>query len=212
MKKIVSYSAFLAAIILLNSCGNPSKTNDNSGNGESSGVKLNQLTNNPEADKLHFYFQLSESAQTDSSIIYHANSLFESDTVGLQIEVLKNIEPGITSEGTPNEETGFSQGSIKFSSIGEQSNSFVKSLGKLFNLPSSGKMSSETLLPLIFSSNQEAVDLLKSKTYSFKYFFETKSGIPAEMFGIIDTYKKSFELSEKDTIYRQTIISLFEGE
>src|SRR5690606_14430470 len=138
MKKIVSYSAFLAAIITLNSCGNSSNTNESSSKGEPAAVKLNQLTNNPKADKLHFYFQLDESSQTDSSIIYQANSLFESDTVGLQIEVLKTIAPGITSEGKPNEETGFSEGPIKFSSIGEHSDSFVKSLAKLFNVPSSG--------------------------------------------------------------------------
>lgn len=212
MKKLGSYTALIAVIVGLNSCGNSSKTNEDSNNEQSSGVKLNQLTNNPKAEKLRLYFQIKELNQTDSSVIYLANSLYEADTVGLQIEVLKNIEPGIQSDGKPNDVSGFRKGPIKFTSVGEKSNNFVKSLGELFNLPSSGKMSSNTLLPLVFSSNQGSVDLSESKTYSFKYFFDNKTGIPAEMFGILDTYKKSFELSEKDSTFRAAIISSFEGE
>jgi len=211
MKKLGSYAALIAVIVGLSSCGNSSKNKD-SNNAQSSEVKLNQLTNNPEADKLHLYFQIKELNQTDSSVIYLANSLYEADTVGLQIEVLKNIAPGIKSDGKPDDATGFQKGPVKFSSVGEKSDNFVKSLGVLFNLPSSGKMSSDTLLPLVFSSNQYPVNLSESKTYSFKYFFDNKTGVPAEMFGILDTYKKSFELSEKDSTFRAAIISSFEGE
>ena len=213
MRKLLNIGLSLTAVMAMMSCGNSSKTNNNTGDSTgATGSTLNQLTANTDAESLHLYFHLQENSQTDSSVIYEAKSLYNQDTVGFQVEVIKNIPAGVTAMGAADEQAGFRQGAIKFSSIGAPSDNFVKSLGTLMKLPTDGKMSTQTLLPLVFSSNKDQVDLSKSATYSFKYFFENGTGTPAELFGVLDTYKKSFELTEKDSTYRKAIIASFEGK
>lgn len=213
MKKRTYIGLSFAALIALASCNNASKTGNQSTDSTGTSVAaLNQLTSNKDAEKLHLYFHLEEKGQTDSSVVYQAKSLYNQDTVGFNVEVVKDIAPGVTATGGADENAGFREGAVKISSLGPISDNFVKSLGDLMKLPTDGKMSSSTLLPLVFSSNKDKVDLSKSATYSFKYFFENGTGTPAELFGVVDTYKKSFELTEKDSTYRKAVIASFEGK
>ncbi|MFZ4262681.1 hypothetical protein ACFRAE_11605 [Sphingobacterium sp. HJSM2_6] len=194
----------------ISSCNQAAKQAD--GQSEAHGsAKLVALTNSTSADKVHLYFQINETNQTDSSVIYEAKSQYKEDTVGLKVEVLKNIVPGLNVDGSPNGEVGFHKGSVRISSIGAASDNLVKGLGELFQMPTTAKMTSETLNPLVFSSNKDAVDLSKASTYSFKYFFDNSTGKEAELFGVLDTYKKSFELTEKDSTYRAAILATFTG-
>src|SRR5690606_26248642 len=108
---------------------------------------IEELTNYPEADKQQLFFRMVEEVQTDSSVVYTVKSTFEEDTVGLKVEVLKNIQPGINSSGQVDADKGFVFGAIKLSSAGEMSDNFVKALGKMFKLPTDGKMTSTAVLP-----------------------------------------------------------------
>jgi len=182
------------------------------GNVNDKGPSIEQLTNYPEADKQQLFFRMVEELHTDSSVIYTVKSTFEQDTVGLKVEVLKNIHPGINSSGQVDADRGFVSGSIKLSSVGEESDNFVKALGKMFKLSTDGKMTSSVILPTVFSSNKEVVDLDKNGTYSFKLFFENQRGEPAELFANVDTYRRSFEISEKDSSFRAQLLSAFEEE
>lgn len=215
MKKFTSYTLLASALVWMASCGNSNQSNTSTADSTGTAVTsagLPPLVNSASGDINKFFFDLNEVGQTDSSVLYTAHSLYNSDTVGFQVEVMKNIPAGVAGDGRPDGEKGFVEGGVKFSSIGAPSDNFVKSLGTIFNLPTDGKMSSKTLLPLIFSSNNKPVDLSTQGTYSFKYFFRNGTGREAEMFGVLDTYKKSFELSEKDSTYRINIISSFEGK
>ncbi len=195
--------------LMIWSCNNNStKTEGNVSQGHS----IEKLTNYPDADKQQLFFRLVEEVSTDSSIIYTAKSTFEKDTVGLKIEVMKNIQPGINNSGQVDADKGFVEGSIKLSSIGAESDNFVKALGKMFKLSTDGKMTSSTVLPTVFSSNKEVVDLTKNGTYNFKLFFENSTGEPAEMFATVDTYRKAFEVTEKDSTFRARVLSAFEGK
>lgn len=187
--------------------------NNSSGNKEADSGKhtIENLTNNVNAEKQTLFLRFVEENKTDSSMIYIGKSLFENDTVGLQIEVLNNIKPGINAEGRPVEE-GFFEGVIKLSSIGAESDAFVKALGKMFKISDVTGMTNEVLLPTVFSSNKEVSDLSKSSTYSFKLFFPNSKGEPAEVFASVDTYKKAFQISEKDSTYRAQLLSAFEGK
>mgnify|MGYP000912394802 CR=1 FL=1 len=200
----------LAIGLSLSSCNQAGKQSEGKSD-DKNASSLVSLTNSTSTDKVHLYFQINETSQTDSSVIYEAKSQYKEDTVGLKVEVLKNIVPGLNVDGTPNGEVGFRKGSVRISSLGEVSDNLVKGLGELFNTTTSEKMTTETLNPLVFSSNKDAVDLSKASTYSFKYFFDNSSGKEAEMFGVLDTYKKSFELTEKDSTYRTAILSAFTG-
>lgn len=174
--------------------------------------RLTQLTNNEKAEKLALFLRLSEETVTDTSIVYIGKALVNEDTVGMKIEVLKNIPAGITAEGTPDQENGFSNETIRFSSIGAQSDALVKYLSDIFELNSSGQMTKETIQPLTFSSNKQPIELPSQGTYSFKLFLENKAGDEAEVFAVLDTYKSGFELTEKDASYRQNLLSALTGE
>ena len=210
--KILKIALGLASLAtLIASCGGNSTNSGNTKSNASSQPSIEQLTNYKTADKQQLFLRFVSETETDSSKIFVAKSLFDKDTVGLQVEVLKNIKPGINAEGKPIEE-GFVKGQIKLSSIGEQSDALVKAFGTLFNKQTSGVMTKETLLPTVFSSNKVDVDLSKQATYSFKLFFENVEGAPAEIFATVDTYRKSFELSEINDTHRGQLISAFESK
>jgi len=198
----------LGAVVLYGCQNNSTKT----GAADKQTPSIEKLTNYPEADKQQLFFRMVDEVQTDSSVIYTVKSTFEDDTVGLKVEVLKNIQPGINDSGQVDTDKGFVTGAIKLSSAGEMSDNFVEALGKMFKLPTEGKMTPAALLPTVFSSNKDIVDLSKNGTYSFKLFFENQQGEPAEVFANLDTYRKSFEMSEKDSTFRVQLLSAFEGK
>lgn len=206
MKKINIFYLILIPVCLFTSCNNPSQEKKEDTQGVIS------LVHNKEAEKQTFRFELSESAETDSSIVYRAISLFEEDTVGLEIEVLKFITAGVTYEGHVDEENGFKKGTIRFRTLGEESDNYVESVSGLFKEESSGQMTEETLEPLVFSSNNQDIELPQSGTFSFKLFFDNSYGAEAEMFAVLDTHQSVFELSEKDEVFRKNFLSALTGE
>lgn len=214
MRSINSFLGLGTAFVLaLSSCNNaPKDGNSSSGNTAKGSPTIEPLSNQVDAAKQHLFLRFTDEVSTDSSMVYTTKSLFDKDTVGLKIEVLKNIKPGLKSDGMVDDKAGFVRGSIKISSLGAQSDAFVKALGTMFKVPTSGKMTSEVILPTVFSSNKGTVDLSQSATYSFKLFLDNKIGEPAEVFAVVDTYRKSFELTEKDSTFRGQIIAAFEGK
>jgi hypothetical protein len=207
MKAIKSILATVLAVGLLSSCGNSGNSNQTA----STSPSLEKFTNDKAAEKQQLFLRIVDESQTDSSHVYVVKSVFEQDTVGLQLEVLNNITPGVNGQGRPVEE-GFVKGAIKLSSIGAESDALVKALATMFNTASSATFSSATLLPTVFSSNTIAVDLSKKATYSFKLFFDNSVGEPAEVFATLDLYKRSFEIGEKDASYRGQLLSALEGK
>ncbi|MHC8949771.1 hypothetical protein [Sphingobacterium hungaricum] len=207
MKSLQIILSIASAGILLASCNNPAKDKATT----ESGHTIEQLSSDTSAAKQTLFLRFVSEQQTDSSIIYTAKSLFKTDTVGLNIEVLKKIAPGISADGSADTTQGFSSGAIRFSSIGAQSDALVASLGELFKLPTTGKMTTATISPLVFSSNNTEVDLSEKKTFSFKLFFPNTKGAEAETFAVVDTYRQAFELSEKDSTFRVQLLSAFEG-
>ena len=197
----------ILAIALSTSCNNASKTEG----GATDALILKPLTNDTSAARVQLFLGFTNEFETDSSKIYVCKSLYGTDTVGLQVEVLKNIQPGINNEGNPIE-AGFAKGSIRLASIGAESNHFVGALGQLFKLPTDATMSSTAIVPTVFSSNKGVVELNNQNTYSFKLFLDNGLGEPAEMYAVLDLYRRAFELSEKESVYRPGIIAAFEGK
>lgn len=195
------------------SCQSPQKQDNGTADGSNDQQVLNSrpFVNDENSAKFKFFLNIVDEEKTDSTIIYTAKSLFKEDTVGLKIEVLKKIAAGVTASGEPDQENGFVPGAIRFSSLGADSDHFVQALQELFDLKDTGKMTASKVAPLVFSSNNEAIDLEKNKqaTYSFKLFLENDLGAEAEVFAVLDTYRKSFEISEKDNSFRAQIIAAF---
>lgn len=200
------FVAMLATCSLFVSCGNDAKD----------GTKSNQptvqnLVSDSNAAKQILFLRLLDEVDTDSSKVYMAKALYEADTVAVKVEILKNIEPGIDANGQPKED-GFIKGAIKFSSIGVASDNFVKALGKVFAIEGADMMSTDVVLPTVFSSNKNVVDLSKTTSYNFKLFFENQTTAPAEVFAVVDTYRKAIEISEKDSTYRRGLVAAFQGK
>lgn len=207
MKTVNYILCVLVAAILIAGCNSPQQQN-----GEDTTLNNRPFVNDPNAESVRVFLNIVNEQATDSSVIYTTRSLYESDTVGLNIEVLNNIPAGITAEGQPDEEHGFIEGAIKFSSVGAESDNLVKALQDLYGIEGSGSMTTETINTLVFSSNNNAVDLDKKTAYSFKLFVPNAVGAEAEVFMVLDTYRKSFEITEKDDTYRAQLLSALTGE
>lgn len=197
----------LLALLLSASCNNSSNTTDSA----NQAIVLQQLTPDKNAERINLFLGFTDVVETDSSVIYTAKSLFNADTVGLKAEVLKNIKPGINNDGQPTID-GFLNGVVKLSSIGTESDNFVKALSTLYAIPVTGGMTTEVLLPTVFSSNKVVADLSKPTTYTFKMFLDNNQGEPAELSLALDLYRKGIDIGEYNPSFRAQTLSAFEGK
>lgn len=207
--KTISQLAVLSALVFATACGNSNKNGDGS---KSNSPSIEQLTiDGPVTNNKHLFLRIVDESLTDSSHVFITKSLYKTDTVGLKFEVINDIPAGIISDQA-NEDVGFSKGKIKISSLGAQSDAFIKALGAIYEIPAADSFSATTIQPNVFSSNKVNVDLNKKATYNFKLFLDNSSGNPAEVFMNIDTYKKSIEFSEKDPNLRALFILALTGK
>ncbi|MGO1243646.1 MAG: hypothetical protein ACTJHT_02160 [Sphingobacterium sp.] len=208
-RDLVSAIIVLLSLGVLSSCGNSGKNEDGSSKHD---VKIGQYHIPSASENPSFYLSLVKSRQTDSTVVFVAKSLREADTIGVQIEILKNMPAGITPDGMPDEDNGFTEGAIKFTSIGTNSDELVAAMAHVFKLPEEKGMTTATLAPLAFSSNKKDADLTKNGTYTFKLFFENQIGPEAEAFVVFDTYKRLFEFRAKDSTQYKPLVSAFQGQ
>lgn len=203
---LISASVLMLSAAFLSSCGGSSNKD---GKDATDGVTLGQFVGN-DADNPSFYLYLADTEETDTTVVYTAKSLHDADTVGMKIEVSKNIPAGVGADGNPDEKDGFKTGVIKFATIGSQSDAFVKALGQVYKSPAQSGMATSAIEPLVFSSNKQAVDLSKNATYSFKLFMNNSVGAEAEVFVILDLYRRLFELKARDTTQFPRLVAAFQ--
>lgn len=210
-KTIVQMAAVAILASALTGCGNNQTSNENATE-DAMLANLGQYVAASATENPAVFLSLVKSTETDSSVVYTAKSLRDQDTIGIQIEVNKDIPAGVYADGGINEENGFTQGTITFSSIGEESDGFVEALAAAYEQPSGSGMTSSTLQPHVFSSNKTVVDLTENGTYSFKLSFENSLGEGAEVFATLDLFRRAFEFRAKDVEQHPLILSAFTGE
>ncbi|SEM64137.1 hypothetical protein SAMN05216436_10678 [bacterium A37T11] len=193
-----------SSMIILSACNNTPK----SGGSKAGAVKLYPIARDT-VNATSIYLKLLDKTAGDSSISYQVKGLYGKDTVGFTLQINKTIPAGINKDGSPNDKDGFKRGVIKFKRSGTESDRFVSALAKLWHAKDSGKMRSDQVIPLVFSSNNNAVDVSKPATYSFKLFFDKGVQPPGEIFFTFDTYKKEIEFQEKDAQQRLSIVQAF---
>lgn len=99
---------------------------------------------------------------------------------------------------------------VKISSIGTESDEFIRALSELYKLPTTKPFTKKTIAVTAFSLNQSEVNLESSECYKFKFFLEEGSeALYSELYFNIDLGKKIIELKEKDDSYRESIIKVF---
>lgn len=197
--------AMLLSIILLASCNNASTSG---GGSKPETAKLLPITHNLE-NPTSIFLNIVDKKEEATSSSYIAKGLYQDDTVGLIIEINKNIPAGINDDGSPNEKEGFKKGAVTFKKSGVESDLFVSALAKLWKIDGIEKMKTAPIQPLAFFSNKKPIDLNKPSTNSFKLFFDEDSKDPGEIFFTLDTYKRSIEFQEKDPQYRSAIAHAF---
>jgi hypothetical protein len=145
--------------------------------------------------------------------IFIAKGLFHSKIVGLKFEVKSNIQKGINIDGSLDAKNGFIRDGIKISSIGEESNEFIKALSQIYGFPTEEKFTSDILTPTSFSLNNSIANLDFDNHYKFKLFFRDCENDQeeeyCEIFFNINTKDKTIELFEKDEEYRKLLIDVF---
>ncbi len=154
------------------------------------------------------FLKIVKDQKTDSSHIYTIKGLYKNQIVGLQIEVNSSIGAGIVN-GEPNTNTGIARQSVQFSSIGSESDAFIKALSEIYGQSTPKNFTPKTLSVTAFSLNDTPVNLDKSGYYKLKLFLEEyDEDLYSEIFLNINTEKKEIEINEKDWEYRRAIIEL----
>lgn len=194
----------LLSAVVLAACNNTPKADDANGDA----LPLFPLTSNPTKAN-YVALRLLDKTDGDTSVTYSARALYDQDTVGFTIRLAKDIAAGINADGSVNETTGFTTGSITFLRSGPESDRFAMALATLWNVEGITKMKAQPVQPMAFSSNRAPVNHDKPFTNSFKLFFEQNAPVPGEVFFTYDTYKKTIEFQEKGAQYRSQIVHAF---
>lgn len=170
---------------------------------------LPKLVENPEQINPDFYFRVVLMEETDSSYFCTLKSMDGKDTVGMKMEVMKGIKPGLYEDDSADIVNGFSENKIKFIRIKGLSENLVQAMEKQFNYPISYSELKEVISPLVFSSNKVPIEFTNDVYYSLKMFLKNNLGAEAEVFAVIDCHRRLFEFKAKDPSFFQPLIDAF---
>jgi hypothetical protein len=155
------------------------------------------------------FLKITDRKEKSKTVIYTAKGLHEGKVVGLTIEVMRNMMPGLLPSGEINQ-NGFYRDGIRFFSIGNESDELVKALSILYQFPTNKSFPEFIVGAMTFSLNEIPVDLNNKQHYKFKLFFHDNSeDLYCEMYCNLDLLNGVIELHEKDEQYRENIIKTF---
>jgi hypothetical protein len=139
---------------------------------------------------------------------YVAKGLYKGRVVGLKCKIKAELKAGIVDGKIS--KAGFAAKGIQLSTIGKESDEFVKALAELYKFPTAKPFTLNPILATVFSLNQNDADLDSKEYLKFKVFFgENSEELYSELFFNINLTKRIIELNEKDQEYRQNIIKVF---
>jgi hypothetical protein len=184
----------------------------------SSPINLTEISNVAEQEEgfQDVFLKIVSEEKIKDSYVYIAKGLYKSKVVGLKFEIKSKLPNGINSDGSLDAKNGFIRNAIKISSIGKESDEFLKAISKLYGFPTDKKFINRTLSPTAFSLNKSIVEVEKLGYYKFKLFFRDgendKEEDYCELYFNINTNEKTIELFEKDNEYRKSLIKAFTNE
>ena len=186
--------------------------NDNS-IADSSKIVLNEIVHKKDTTEGDFHdvsLSIISDTFTDTSHTYIGKGLYDGNVVGLKVEVKNGMPAGLIDAKEPINKAAFVHDGVIISSIGMESDEFIKALSTLYYIkPTSLSFTKEVIKTTSFSLNKVDVDLSKKGFYKFKLFFEENSDENyAELFLNLDLVNRVIELAEKDIEYRKNIIKV----
>ncbi len=203
MKKQITYPLLFSFLFMLG-CGNTNKPQ------EAALMQLQDITQriDPEEGFIDVILKITDETKTDTSHIYLAKGLYKDKTIGLAIEVNANIPAGIV-DGDISAEGSFVPNGVKLSSIGAESDTFIRALAELYGVATTKGFTKNPVYATAFSLNEMPVDLNQSEYYRLKLFFEEdQEELYSELFLNIDLADRELELSEKDHDYRRPLLDV----
>lgn len=207
MKKIL-FLSITGFSFLFASCNSTTTTSESETVEEVASERtLNKLKSTNTEDK-SLYLWIQNTEEIEGYYVYTAEAVHENDTVGVKIHLKNQIPAGINSDGSVNQEIGFSKDFIYLESMGQSSDTFVKVLGELWNVKVENPQFSPNKVELLtFSSNKEDLNFDKAFTANFKVFFNPDGAKPGELFLTIDTYYNRITWQEKSQELNQEIVN-----
>lgn len=192
---------YIIILTLFSSCGsnsrNPMEKN------------LPKLIENPEQENPDFYFRIISMEESDSSYLCMLKSMNLNDTVGMEMEIMKGINPGINEDGTPDLENGFYENKIKFLRTNKLTSQFISAMTSQYKIDIQHTNPKDIVKPIVFSSNKKTIDFTKDEIYALKLFFKNSIGAEAEIFARIDWHRRLFEFKPKDQTYFKSFVDSF---
>jgi hypothetical protein len=151
---------------------------------------------------------ISEATRSKDKWTFVAKAYYKDIPVGFKIEINSRIPASVeinassTNPMLPN--------AIQFSTIGYESDSFLKALSEIYGIPSEPNFTEKPISATVFSLNTKAVDFNVDYLFQFKLFFENEPGTnPPELYLNINLQKNKIEIREKDEGNKKGIIELF---
>src|SRR5690606_39872406 len=124
-RTILKVAAVTIFVSTFASCGNNQNGNDKTTE-DALTANLAQFVATSTTDNPAVYLSLVKSTETDSSMVYVGKSLNDKDTLGLQIEIIKDISAGIFEDGMVIKENAYHNEAIKLSSVAGKTTKLMK--------------------------------------------------------------------------------------
>ena len=129
-----------------------------------------------------------------------AKAKYKGDTVGFRFKIKNGINPGLVEGEIDN--TSWALKSAEISSIGRESDNFVKAFSEIYSMQTEEPFTSDPIVFTCFSLNTEKA-ILEEGFFQFKLYFDdtNRSGLYAEVFFNTNIPKGIVEFPDKDPIH-----------
>ena len=133
--------------------------------------------------------------------IITAKGQYKGTIVGIGIKIKNGLRPGLVNGEMDN--TTWARYAVEISTIGEESDNFVKVVSKLYGIPTDKPFSNDPIVFTCFSLNSK-VAWLKEGYFKFKLYFDdtNKSGIYTEVFLNLNLKEGYIEIPDRNPQHR----------
>lgn len=137
--------------------------------------------------------------------IITAKGQYKGAIVGIKIKFKNGLKPGLVNGKIDN--TSWAQKAAEISTIGEESDNFVKIISELYGIETDKAFSNNPIVFTCFSLNS-TVAFLDKGYFEFKLYFDdtNKSGLYTEIFLNLNLQEGYIEIPDKDPEHRENFI------
>lgn len=162
---------------------------------------------NPNSGFIDLTLNIVERSETDSTYQYILESLYQKDTVGIEVGLKKRLKAGIRNGEITNQHI---VNGISIQSIGEKSNRFIRTLSQLYGLETTIAGISDKKLQFPCTNFSDEDINYSDGDYMFKISLSTTSVKP-EIYMNFNFTNNTVSINEKDVEYREEVLAYLSG-